>query len=207
MIPGKKKDGPPSWHPDFRNTEKLPDIKAVRTDFIINIFAIVLPLLLLVWLAVVELERMSLNASIADLNAQIEERQPENKKLLAQSEKFTDAAKVLTAYNNFHGGSIPPLDIALALTESRPEPVLFSTIVIRDEMERKGKKLIPTQMIEFDGSIDGTAEDPLLVLQEYEAVLRNLPVYADKLDSFTINSRRLGAANSYTFEVLIKLQL
>jgi len=47
---GKKKKDFPAWHPDFRVTDDLPDIKAVRTDFLINIGSVGLALALLVYI-------------------------------------------------------------------------------------------------------------------------------------------------------------
>lgn len=32
----KKQKSHPNWHPDFRLQEELPDIKPIRTDFLVN---------------------------------------------------------------------------------------------------------------------------------------------------------------------------
>jgi len=40
----------PLWHTNFRNFERLPDTKVVRTTFFINTAAVALTLGLLLWL-------------------------------------------------------------------------------------------------------------------------------------------------------------
>ena len=39
----------PAWHPNFRNFEKLPDIKVVRTAFFVNGAALFLAVALLIY--------------------------------------------------------------------------------------------------------------------------------------------------------------
>ena len=56
----------PPWHPNFRNYEKLPDVKQVRTAFFVNAAAITVALALLTYFGVQEWQLRSLNAQIAD---------------------------------------------------------------------------------------------------------------------------------------------
>jgi len=209
MMPSRKKDNEAAWHPDFRNIDRLPDIKPVRTGFLINAVAVLLPLLLAVYYGNAELERMQLNDQITDVQQQVAQKEPLNKKIIAESKEFADAAKSLRELNAFYGQWMNPMDLFLALTESRPEPIVLGEITIgRAEAttgQGKNKKTVTLQEIRFSGTVDGLSEDPLGTLREYENTLRELPAYAGKVHSFDFSGSRIAASNSYSFSVNIKI--
>jgi len=61
----------PAWHPNFRNFERLPDTKVVRTTFFVNATAIVVALVALIFTANREIGLHSLNSQIGEIEAQI----------------------------------------------------------------------------------------------------------------------------------------
>ncbi|HZP60118.1 MAG TPA: hypothetical protein VFB27_07305 [Opitutaceae bacterium] len=62
----------PPWHPNFRNFERLPDVKVVRTSFFINAVAIVITLGLLSYQILQEYKVHEIGVQIADLQHQID---------------------------------------------------------------------------------------------------------------------------------------
>ena len=56
----------PVWHPNFRNFERLPDTKVVRTTFFINTAAVAVALSLLLWVGFREMHIRSLHEQAAD---------------------------------------------------------------------------------------------------------------------------------------------
>jgi hypothetical protein len=70
-LPKRKNDAAaaaaamPAWHPNFRNFERLPDTKVVRTAFFINGIAAVIAAIALLWVCYQEYQ-------LHDLNRQIE---------------------------------------------------------------------------------------------------------------------------------------
>jgi cell division protein FtsL len=65
----------PAWHPNFRNFQRLPDTKPVRTVFFINGLAVVVALVVLLFVAYQEYALFTVNRQIAELEAQIERDQ------------------------------------------------------------------------------------------------------------------------------------
>ncbi|HUR59026.1 MAG TPA: hypothetical protein VM029_15030, partial [Opitutaceae bacterium] len=61
----------PAWHPNFRNYEKLPDIKVVRTAFFVNGAAIFLALSLVTYFGFKEWQLHVLQGQIAAADKQI----------------------------------------------------------------------------------------------------------------------------------------
>ena len=88
-------DVEPLWHPDFRNVERLPDTKVVRTTFFINTAAIATTLALMMWLGYREFHIRNLEQQIADAEHQIDTNSRQNKEALRLSQIFTDEEKKL----------------------------------------------------------------------------------------------------------------
>ena len=56
----------PYWHHNFRNFERLPDTKVVRTAFFVNGAAIVVAAIMVSWVVLQEYKIHDLNGRIAD---------------------------------------------------------------------------------------------------------------------------------------------
>src|SRR5438552_6654267 len=76
------------WHPNFRNYEKLPDIKVVRTAFFVNGTAIALVVALATYFGIKEWQLHGLNTQIADWQRQIDRDKKESELAIAQFKKF-----------------------------------------------------------------------------------------------------------------------
>src|ERR1700694_517012 len=85
----------PLWHTNFRNFERLPDTKVVRTTFFINTAAIALTLGLLLWLGYREYHLYNLREQIADAQKSIDNNSRHNKESLRQAKIFTSEEKKL----------------------------------------------------------------------------------------------------------------
>jgi hypothetical protein len=65
----------PAWHPSFRNYERLPDIKVVRTVFFVNAVAITVAIAMFTVFIFKEYHLYSLRRQVADVRAQLRPRQ------------------------------------------------------------------------------------------------------------------------------------
>ena len=81
-------DVEPLWHPDFRNVERLPDTKVVRTTFFINTAAIATTLALIMWLGYREFHIRTHDHQIAEAEHQIDTNSRQNKEALRLSPDF-----------------------------------------------------------------------------------------------------------------------
>src|SRR3954467_9266077 len=78
----------PHWHPNFRNFEKLPDTKVVRTAFFINGAAIFVALALGIYFGSQEWRLRGLNAQVADEQRKIEKTKRPSDQAVAMFKKF-----------------------------------------------------------------------------------------------------------------------
>jgi uncharacterized coiled-coil protein SlyX len=78
----------PAWHPNFRDYEKLPDVKVVRTAFFVNGGAVFVVLGLAVYVATQEIGLRSLEAQVAEEQAKIERTKKGSDQAVAAFKKF-----------------------------------------------------------------------------------------------------------------------
>src|SRR5258707_603765 len=85
----------PAWHPNFRNYEKLPDIKVVRTAFFINGAAISVAVALLIYFGFQEWKLHQIQVQITDWQRQIDRDKKTSEQAIALFKKFqTEEAKI-----------------------------------------------------------------------------------------------------------------
>src|SRR5581483_6069762 len=85
----------PSWHPNFRNAEALPDIKPVRTAFFVNGAAIFITVGLAVYFVLHELQLRQLKLQLAATENQIARTKKESDLAVAEFKKFqTEEARI-----------------------------------------------------------------------------------------------------------------
>src|SRR5687767_12813619 len=86
----------PAWHPNFRNFEKLPDTKVVRTAFFVNFAAITLALAAVVYFGLQEWRLRGVQAQVALVQAQIDRDKKVSDQAVALFKKFqAEEAKIL----------------------------------------------------------------------------------------------------------------
>lgn len=122
----------PAWHPTFRNFEKLPDIKVVRTAFFVNVAAIVVAVVALVYFGMQEWQLRGLNAQIADWENQIKEKQPGSNRAVATYKKFQAEEAKINEVDVF-GKSKPPVsDLIIHLGQTVPPNIAFDGVDLRE---------------------------------------------------------------------------
>src|SRR3954464_4399212 len=88
----KKSDAEPAaaanWHTNFRNFERLPDTKVVRTTFFVNTAAIAIAAGLLLWLASREITNVGIRDQIAEARHQIDANRKQNADAIRLSKAF-----------------------------------------------------------------------------------------------------------------------
>jgi len=128
----KKSDAQPAvaplWHPNFRNFERLPDTKVVRTTFFVNTAAIALAIGLILWLGYREFHIKSLGDQIADAQKQIDDNAKQNKEALRLSKIFDDEEKRLAEIEAFARTPMIPSEFVSLLGGSQPKEISIDTI-------------------------------------------------------------------------------
>lgn len=121
----------PLWHPDFRNFERLPDTKVVRTTFFINAAAIATTLALLMWLGYREFHIRTLEQQIAEAEHTIDTNAKQNKEALRLSQIFTDEEKKLDAAASFVSTPLSITEFIQVLGNSLPPEILIESVDAR----------------------------------------------------------------------------
>ncbi|MCX6953744.1 MAG: hypothetical protein NTV51_16455 [Verrucomicrobia bacterium] len=122
----------PAWHPNFRNFEKLPDIKVVRTAFFVNGAAVTIALALLIYCGRQEWQIMDLNAQLADWQSQIERDKPASDKAVALYKKFQAEELKINEVNAFIKSKPPVSDLIVHLGQTLPANIAFDGLDLRE---------------------------------------------------------------------------
>lgn len=191
----KKNEGYASlaWHPNFRNTEALPDTKTVRTKFFVNIIAIAITLALLLSGALREFKLSSLRAELADVEEQVSASTKASNDAVAAYKLFQAQEKLFAEAYGFVKNPFRFPDFIIRLGQILPPGVKIRRI------EYKGVTagLVVSASV---GGLDAGASDEVSVfvqLVKSDAVLaRDFPMV-----SLTGLPTRNVADNSMSFEM------
>ncbi len=163
MLARKKKADPVlNWHPNFRVVATLPDIKQVRTGFIVNFIAITLAILALGWTLFTEVEIHKKNNEIDEYNKQIDRNKPLNTKYLAASTKFVTASKPLQFAAKKISERLSPMDLMASLLDAKPANILLDSVEISSVILELGAgKKAPTQRVVISGTLLSATSNPV----------------------------------------------
>jgi len=131
----KKSDAQPAtaplWHPNFRNFERLPDTKVVRTTFFINTAAIAVALGLLIWVGNREYTLYSLKEQISQAKQQIATNERQSKEAIRLTGLFAQEQKKLSELESFVASPIRLLDFIGALGKSLSPEIAIDSVDAR----------------------------------------------------------------------------
>ncbi len=119
----------PAWHPNFRNLDRLPDTKAIRTSFFVNAMAVFVVFALCVYAGSREYELYALKAESDGVIGSIEATKKSSDQAVALYKKFEVEEKKVMALKDFLGTTkIVNSDLILRLGERLPPAVVVSSI-------------------------------------------------------------------------------
>jgi hypothetical protein len=122
----------PAWHPNFRNYEKLPDVKVVRTAFFINGVAILVAVSLATYLGFREWQLRIVNEQIVQVQAQIDRDKPVSDQAIALFKKFQAEEAKVNEVDTFMK-SMPVVSALLVrLAQTLPENIALDNFDLRD---------------------------------------------------------------------------
>lgn len=131
----------PAWHPDFRNADKLPDIKAVRTAFFVNIAAFVAAACAGVFVVYNEYRLSSARSQLAELQVSIDRDSKSSAEAIGLFRDFREREKRIQEIDAFlksrpvvspiliHLGQTLPPDVALSYFEVVGSELLLHAVV------------------------------------------------------------------------------
>ena len=121
-----------TWHPNFRNLEKLPDTKVVRTAFFVNAAAITIALGLLTYFVVQEWELRSLKVQIVDWQRQIDRDKSGSDKAIALYKKFQAQEAKFQEVDAFLKSKPQVSDLIVRLAQTLPANIALDSFDLRE---------------------------------------------------------------------------
>jgi hypothetical protein len=175
-LPLKKSDQSqapqvPAWHPNFRNHERLPDTKVVRTQFFVNFAAIAVAASLLLYFSFQEYRIKNLRHQVAEWQSQIDTNRKASIQAQAFSRKFMEEGRKIDELNSFlkqrlvlsqfllHLGSTLPADLALDAVEVRDLGVDLRGVAAGTPDEASGRTSAYVEKLKQDKYFNGLFED------------------------------------------------
>jgi len=122
----------PSWHPNFRNFEKLPDTKVVRTAFFINGAAISLALALGIYFGLQEWRLRGVKVQIAEEQRKIDRDKRPSDQSVGLFKKFTTEEARTLEVDGFIKSKPQVSALLMRLGETLPANIAIDNVDLRD---------------------------------------------------------------------------
>jgi hypothetical protein len=184
----------PSWHPNFRNFDRLPDVKVVRTSFFVNCAAIVITLGFLLYLGLQEYNLRGIHVQIADLDRQIGDNTKPSEQAVRLYGQFQDEEKKVAAVAGFVKTDFILSDFVIELGQSLPKNIVLNSI----DVNEGGAS--------YHGIVRGTSSDEASgEAQAYINQLQADPSLSQKFETITMPNIDRGAKpNELDFGISMK---
>ena len=136
-----KKEMQPFWRPNFVNQAELPDIKVIRTGFIINFIAVTIALCVAFYLLQLEYRSYALGRTILTMEQQIRVSDSDDIENLKLSESFRESAQYIVEVEKFFDSPLLVHEFLYGLSEIKPEDLIFNSIMLMNRSLSKGVKM------------------------------------------------------------------
>lgn len=208
LLRRSKKTEHPLWRPDFRDGNALPDIKAIRTDFLLNVVSITLCLALLGYLAFREYRSMELADSIEDVSANVASNAALDRESVRLSREFQKHEASMAEFLRFHNLPLTPDRLLTELVASQPEAIVLESLNFSGGTVTKGRNRSAVYTLILSGTVVNAPENPApQVITDYRTELAKLPV----LEAYVANSELSGftrneVLNVFNFTIRLSLR-
>jgi hypothetical protein len=183
----------PSWHPNFRNFERLPDIKVVRTSFFVNCAAIVLTLGFMIYFGLQEYKLHAIRVQIADWQRQIDDNKRPSEQAVRLYAQFQVEERKAAEVAAFVNTDFVRSDFIIELGQSLPENIALDSI----DLHEGG--------VSLKGIVRGTSDEASGAAQAYINQLQADPSLSRKFEDITMpNLDRDATFGQLDFEISMK---
>lgn len=183
----------PAWHPNFRNFDRLPDTKAVRTSFFVNGVAVVIVISLLLVFAYQEYALFVLNRQITEWQARIDGNQKASALAVVEYKKFQAEEKKIAELEAFVSTPKPLSVLLLDLSRTLPPRIALLNVIYR------------LDGVNLRGVVRGAGDRASGEVASYVQKLKKEPAFSTVFD--TISQSALGRdsqGDRLSFELFMK---
>jgi len=195
----------PNWRPNFRNVQTLPDIKVVRTDFLLNTITVVVALALLGLIVAREMQIGALRDEVGNYVTLINGQEAENRRFLQQDRDFATISAKLEELRQLEHQPIPLTVLTMDLASSQPEQVILRSLQITPGVEGKGKTRKNTYTISLVGTVVDSPSTPApQLITDYRNSLASIESIAPLVQSTELARFSRGAGgNQFDFDIRV----
>jgi hypothetical protein len=185
----------PAWHPDFRNPERLPDTKVIRTSFVVNGAAVLVATVLIVWFCSEIYQLRELNRQSSEWQKQIDRDKVPSDRAIAQYKQFQAEIAKLSQVDAFVKSRPLVSELLLQLGKTLPEYMAI------DRFDLGSTALI------IHGSVRGAPDQASGRASTYLQVLKSDKWFSDVFaDISLVNLSRNGQTGSVGVDITLKLK-
>jgi hypothetical protein len=181
----------PLWHPNFRNFDRLPDTKVVRTAFFINTAAVALALGMLMWVGYREYTNYNIQEQTAEAQRQIDANKKQDAEALKLSKAFLDEEKKVNEVIAFIRVPITAAEFIGLLAESLPKEISIDFADVRAPTDGKAS------IFQIRGRVAGSPDQASGIASSYVDMLRAHPQIGKVFDPITLNRLDRDAAGEF----------
>jgi len=178
----------PRWHTNFRNFDRLPDTKVVRTTFFINTAAIAVSVIIMLWLGHREYTNYDIGEQKADAQRQIDANQKQNADAIKLSKAFLEEEKKVNDVLTFIKVPITTAEFIGLISESLPKEILIDSADMRITE--------PKQFL-IKGRVAGNPDQASGIASSYVDILRAHEKLGKIFDPITLRSLDRSATGGY----------
>lgn len=190
----------PLWHTNFRNFERLPDTKVVRTTFFINTAAIALAAGMLLWVGSRELNNRSVREQVAEAQRQIDSNKAQNAEAIRLSKVFAEEQKKLADAVGFMKTPISALEFINLIGETMPKEIIIDFLETREGDPKN-------TIFQLRGRVAGSPETASGLASAYVDMLRAHPRLGAVFEPITLNRIDRNTNGNYmTFDISLTLK-
>ncbi|MBI2814841.1 MAG: hypothetical protein HYX71_11215 [Opitutae bacterium] len=192
----------PLWHTNFRNFDRLPDTKVVRTTFFINTAAGAAAIALLLWVGYREYRLYSLSEQIAAAQREIDSNAKKNTEALRLSQIFADEDKKFAEAEAFLKIPVSISEYVLLLGQSLPKEISIDFTDLRFPADPKVQ-----QTVTMRGMVAGSRDSAAGAASSYVDLLRAHPRLGVIFDPITLDKLTPDASTGFmSIEISLKVK-
>ncbi|HLP24118.1 MAG TPA: hypothetical protein VK477_00470 [Acidobacteriota bacterium] len=171
----------PLWHPNFRNFERLPDTKVVRTTFFINVGAVAIAIALLAFIGWREYQAYTFDVQRAAAEDVLAKNQKQSNEGLRLTKIFNDEDKKVAETAAFVQVAIEPTELLAVLGDSLPKEIQISALEMRPSEPSSPRVLVR-------GLAAGSKDQASGSASAYVETLRTQPRLAEVFEGVKLNA-------------------
>jgi hypothetical protein len=203
LLPLKKRDAAPAvapaWHPNFRNFERLPDTKVVRTNFFINVAAVAAALVLGGIVGWREYQAGVFRQQAAAAEQRTAAHKKQSDEGLRLTKQFNDEEKKFAEAAAFVKTPILPTELLALLGESLPAEIQLEYVDLRPHDADPRCTL--------RGLAAGTKDQASGAASAYVETLRTQPRFAELFASVNLTTINADSRSGMLiFEIVMKFK-